>query len=563
MSKYTIGVDYGTESGRAVLVDLSNGAEIATHVTPYRHGVIDEVLPGSGRKLEMDWALQHPADYIEVLTTSVPAVMKESGINPADVIGIGIDFTACTMLPIDPAGQPLCFDESLKGDPHSWVKLWKHHAAQDEADRLNEIASERGEAFQPRYGGKISSEWMVAKIWQILNEAPDIYEKTDRFVEATDWVIMQMCGELKRNQCTAGYKSIYHHREGYPSREFFKALDPRLEDLTATKLRGEIYALGSRAGGLTEHMAALMGLNEGTAVAVGNVDAHAAVPAVGVVTPGKLVMAMGTSICHMLLGEEEKEVEGMCGVVENGIIPGYYGYEAGQSAVGDIFAWFVEHGVPESVKQEADAEGISVHALLERKAAAYKPGETGLLALDWWNGNRSVLVDTNLTGLIVGFTLLTKPEEIYRTLLEATAFGTRKIVDAFHNNGVPVDVLYACGGLPQKNALLMQIYADVTGREIKVAASTQTPALGAAMFAAVAAGAQAGGYDDVVEAARHMARVREESYQPIPENAAVYDKLYTEYSRLHDYFGRGENPVMKRLKSLKEEATHSAETVVK
>ncbi|MEK3851096.1 ribulokinase [Paenibacillus sp. FSL R7-0340] len=560
MSKYTIGVDYGTESGRAVIVDLSDGAEIATHVTLYRHGVIDEVLPGSGRKLDMDWALEHPADYIEVLTTSVPAVMKETGISPDDIIGIGIDFTACTMLPIDAQGQPLCFDENLKDDPHSWVKLWKHHAAQEEADRLNDIASQRGEAFQPRYGGKISSEWMIAKIWQILNEAPDIYNQTDRFVEATDWVISQLSGELKRNQCTAGYKSIYHHRDGYPDREFFKALDPRLENLTDTKLRGEIYELGARAGGLTEDMAAKLGLNPGTAVAVGNVDAHAAVPAVGVVTPGKLVMAMGTSICHMLLGEEEKEVEGMCGVVENGIIPGYYGYEAGQSAVGDIFAWFVEHAVPGEVKEQAAAEGVNVHVWLERKAAEYKPGETGLLALDWWNGNRSLLVDTNLTGLIVGYTLLTKPEEVYRTLLEATAFGTRKIIDAFHHNGVPVDVLYACGGLPQKNRLLMQIYADVTGREIKVAASTQTPALGAAMFAAVAAGAEAGGYDDIVVAARHMARVRDESFKPIPENAAVYDKLYEEYSRLHDYFGRGGNPMMKKLKSIKEEAKRSTET---
>ena len=553
-TKYSIGVDYGTESGRAVLVDLANGAEIATHVTPYRHGVIDEVLPVSGIKLGMDWALQHPADYIEVLTTSVPAVMKESGVSPDDVIGIGIDFTACTMLPIDEAGRPLCLVDDYKDNPHSWVKLWKHHAAQDEADQLNRIAEERGEKFLPRYGGKISSEWMIAKVWQILNEAPEIYDTADQFVEATDWVIMQLSGELKRNQCTAGYKAIHHKREGYPSNDFFKALDPRLEKLTETKLRGEIVELGTKAGALTEEMAVRMGLKAGIAVAVGNVDAHAAVPAVGVVTPGRLVMAMGTSICHLLLGEEEREVEGMCGAVEDGIIPGYFGYEAGQSAVGDIFAWFVEHGVPAEVKEAANAEGISVHEWLEKKAAAYKPGETGLLALDWWNGNRSVLVDTNLTGLIVGYTLLTKPEEIYRTLLEATAFGTRKIIDAFHNNGVPVEELVACGGLPQKNRLLMQIYADVTGREIKIAASTQTPALGAAMFAAVAAGSEAGGFDSIVDAAAQMARLHKESFKPIPENSAVYEKLYQEYSRLHDYFGRGENNVMKTLKSLKEQA---------
>ncbi|OXM84420.1 ribulokinase [Paenibacillus rigui] len=551
--KYAIGVDYGTESGRAVLVDLSDGTEVADHVTPYPHNVIDEKLPESGVRLEHDWALQHPGDYIEVLKRSVPAVMKASGVDPADVIGLGIDFTACTMLPIDEELKPLCFDPELKEQPHSWVKLWKHHAAQDEANQINEVAGRRGEAFLPRYGGKISSEWMIAKVWQILDEAPHIYEQADRFVEATDWVVSQMTGRLVRNSCTAGYKSIWHKQEGYPSQAFFKELDTRLEHLTETKLRGEVLPLGTKAGELTEEMAALMGLNPGIAIAVGNVDAHAAVPAVGVVTPGKLVMAMGTSICHMLLGSDEKQVEGMCGVVEDGIIPGFMGYEAGQSAVGDIFAWYVEEAVPAYVKEAAEKEGLNVHVWLEQKASAYKPGQTGLLALDWWNGNRSTLVDTDLTGLLIGCTLLTKPEEIYRTLLEATAFGTRKIIDAFHYNGVEVNELYACGGLPQKNQLLMQIYADVTNREIKIADSKQTPALGAAMFGAVAAGSAKGGYDSIVEAAKKMARVRKETYKPIPENVAVYERLYQEYSKLHDYFGRGENDVMKVLKSIKEQ----------
>lgn len=553
-NKYTIGVDYGTQSGRAVLVNLADGQEVADHVTPYRHHVIDEFLPGSGKKLEHDWALQHPGDYLEVLKVSVPAVIQQSGIDPADVIGIGIDFTACTMLPVDELGEPLCFQPELADQPHSWVKLWKHHAAQPEADKINAIAAERGEAFLPRYGGKISSEWMIAKVWQILDEAPAIYERADRFLEATDWVISQMTGQIVRNSCTAGYKAIWHKQDGYPSKEYFKALDPRLEDLTDTKLRGEVRTLGSSAGGLTEKMAEMMGLTPGIAVAVGNVDAHAAVPAVGVVTPGKLVMAMGTSICHMLLGTEEKQVEGMCGVVEDGIIPGLYGYEAGQSAVGDIFEWYVEEALPAYVKEVASEEGIGVHQWLEREAAAYKPGQTGLLALDWWNGNRSVLVDTDLTGLMLGMTLLTKPQEIYRALLEATAFGTRKIVDAFHENGVAVDVLYACGGLPQKNRLLMQIYADVTNREIMVADSKQTPALGAAMFAAVAAGEAQGGYDSIIDAAEKMARVKEETFKPIPEHVEVYEQLYQEYSKLHDYFGRGENDVMKRLKRIKQTA---------
>ncbi|BBI31726.1 ribulokinase [Cohnella abietis] len=554
--KYAIGVDYGTQSGRAVLVDLSNGSEVADHVTPYPHGVIDEILPTSGKPLEHDWALQHPDDYLEVLRCSVPAVLKQSGINPSDVIGLGIDFTACTMLPVDEQGVPLCLKPEWRDNPHGWVKLWKHHAAQDEADQLNAIAAERGERFLPRYGGKISSEWMIAKVWQIVNEAPDVYEATDLFTEAADWVISQLTGNFVRNSCTAGYKSIWHKQDGYPSKEFFKALDPRLENITETKLRGDIVPLGTKSGELTAAMAELTGLNAGTAIAVGNVDAHAAVPAVGVVTPGKLVMAMGTSICHMLLGTEEVEVEGMCGVVEDGIIPGYLGYEAGQSAVGDIFEWFVEEAVPAYVKEAAAADGVGVHQWLTERAGAYKPGETGLLALDWWNGNRSVLVDTNLTGVIVGYSLLTKPEEVYRTLLESTAFGTRKIIDAFHNNGVPVDEVYACGGLPQRNHLLMQIYADVTNREIKIADSKQTPAIGAAMFGAVAAGSAKGGYDNVVDAAKAMARVREETFKPIPANVAVYEKLYQEYSELHDYFGRGANDVMKRLKALKDEASH-------
>lgn len=549
--RYAIGVDFGTESGRAVVVSLKNGKEISDDVCFYQHGVIETKLPNSDVELGYEWALQHPQDYIDVLEKSIPAALHKAKIQPDQVIGLGIDFTSCTMLPIDNSGTPLCFDDELKDNPHSWVKLWKHHAAQGEANRINDIAERRREDFLPRYGGKLSSEWMIAKIWQVLNEAPDIYNQTDRFVEATDWVIFNLTGNLVRNSCTAGYKSIWHKKDGYPSKDFFKALDPSLENLTDTKLRGEVLPLGTKAGYISEEMSRRIGLNSGTAVAVGNVDAHAAVPAMGVVAPGKMVMSMGTSICHMLLSDKERHVEGMCGVVEDGIIPGLYGYEAGQSAVGDIFAWYVEKAVPQYVKQIANKENMEVHQWLEKKAAEYGPGESGLIALDWWNGNRSVLVDTDLSGVLLGMTLQTKPEEIYRALLEATAFGTRKIVDAFNQNGVEVSQLYACGGLPHKNKLLMQIYADVTNLEIKVADSFHTPALGAAMFGAVAAGQGVGGYDSIVEASANMARIKEETIKPIKENAEVYQKLYQEYSKLHDYFGRRENDVMKRLKSIR------------
>ncbi|ADH61391.1 L-ribulokinase [Thermoanaerobacter mathranii subsp. mathranii str. A3] len=551
MAKYSIGIDYGTESARALLLNLETGEEVATSVMNYPHGVMDEELP-DGTKLPQDWALQHPDDYIEVLKKIVPDVINQAGIDKADVIGLGIDFTACTMLPIKKDGTPLCDIPQYKSNPHSYVKLWKHHAAQPEANKLNEIASQRGEDFLARYGGKISSEWLIPKIWQILNEAPDIYEEADKFIEATDWVVMKLTGNERRNSCTAGYKAIWHKRKGYPSKDFFRALDERLENLVEEKLSKDIYPLGTKAGELTPEMAKIMGLNPGVAVAVGNVDAHVSVPAVGVTSPGKMVMVMGTSICHLVLDDKEVEVPGMCGVVEDGIIPGFYGYEAGQSAVGDIFAWFVDNCVPYEYKIEAEKRGISIHELLTEKAAKLKPGESGLLAIDWWNGNRSVLVDADLTGVILGMTLTTKPEEIYRALIEATAFGTRMIIDTFNQNGVSISELYACGGLPEKNPMLMQIYADVTNLEIKVSKSSQTPALGAAMFGAVAAGKAKGGFDSIFEAARVIPKLKEETYNPIPENVEIYDKLFEEYKLLHDYFGRGINNVMKRLKALKE-----------
>jgi L-ribulokinase len=552
-TSYAIGVDFGTESGRAVLVDVADGREVATAVHRYANGVIDEKLPGTNIRLEPDWALQDPNDYLEVFKQTIPAVLKESGVAPEDVIGISVDFTACTMLPTKKDGTPLCFLPEWRSNPHAWVKLWKHHAAQPEANKLNEIARQKGFKFLNRYGEKISSEWFVPKAWQILDEAPEVYAAADRLLEAADWVTWQLCGEEKRNSCTAGYKAIWSKSEGYPSNEFYKALDPGLEHLVDDKLSRDIYALGQRAGGLTAQAAGWTGLKAGTAVAIANVDAHVSVPAATVVEPGRMVIIMGTSNCHMVLGDSEHIVPGMCGYVEDGIIPDFFGYEAGQSCVGDHFAWFVENCVPAAYQQEAERRKIDIHSLLEEKAAALKPGESGLVALDWWNGNRSVLVDVDLTGMLLGMTLLTKPEEIYRALIEATAYGTRKIIDTFNDNGVPVNEIVATGGLPDHNKLLMQIYADVTGREIKVAAAKQTPALGSAMFGAVAAGKAAGGYDTIYEASQHMAHLRSEVYKPNPQARKVYDRLYAEYELLHDYFGRGGNDVMKRLKALKAE----------
>lgn len=550
--KYVIGVDYGTLSGRSLLVEADTGKEIATAVKQYTHAVMDEYLPDGQTKLGIDWALQYPADYLEVLQTTIPEVIMEAGIKASDVIGVGIDFTACTVLPVDKAGVPLCFKDEFKSNPHSYVKLWKHHAAQDEANRLNEIAASRGEDFLQRYGGKVSSEWLVPKVWQILNEAPEIYHAMDRFIEAADWVVWQLTGEEKRNSCTAGYKAIWNKKKGYPSKEFFKSLDPRLENLVDEKLSRDIYPLGGKAGEITKEASRLCGLEPGTAVAIANVDAHVSLPAVGITDPGKMLMIIGTSTCDILLGDEEKIVPGMCGVVEDGVIPGYLGYEAGQSCVGDHFDWFVKNCVPASYTKEALDRDIGIHRLLREKAAKLKAGESGLIALDWWNGNRSVLVDVDLMGMLVGCTLLTKPEEIYRALIEATAYGTRVIAETFRKSSVPITELYACGGIASKDEFMMQIYSDVTNMEIRISASEQTPALGSAMFGAVAAGKAKGGYDSIVDAAKVMAKVRDKYYKPIPENVAMYDRLYEEYVILHDYFGRGGNDVMKRLKHIKE-----------
>ncbi|MGB8358353.1 MAG: ribulokinase [Bacteroidales bacterium] len=552
MHRFSIGVDFGTLSGRAVLVDVSNGKEVAVAVHEYTHGVMDEILP-DGTPLGVDWALQHPQDYLDVFQITIPQVMKLASVSAEQIVGVGIDFTACTMLPVRLDGTPLCFLDDYKNRPNAWVKLWKHHAAQDEANKLNAIAEKRGEKFLSRYGGKISSEWLIPKIWQTVDEDPEIYDAAGRFLEAADWVIWQLTGVETRNTCTAGYKAIWHKHDGYPSNEFFKALHPKMENLVDEKLSRHLLPVGTKAGTITAAAAKLTGLKEGTAVAVANVDAHVSIPAVGITSSGKMLAIIGTSTCHMLLGDIEKEVPGMCGVVEDGIIEGFFGYEAGQSCVGDHFQWFVENCTPAEYKAEADRRKTDLHSLLTEKASALKPGESGLVALDWWNGNRSVLVDVDLTGMMLGMTLATKPEEIYRALIEATAFGTRMIIDTFEENGVPVKEFYAAGGIAEKNPFVMQIYADVINMEIKISGSSQAPALGSAMFGAVAAGKEAGGFDTIQEAAMVMAKVRDDTYKPIKANVAAYKKLYAEYKILHDYFGRGANDVMKRLKDIKKE----------
>jgi len=452
------------------------------------------------------------------------------------------------MVPTTEDGTPLNEVEGYASDPHAYVKLWKHHAAQPQADRINALAAKRGEAWLPRYGGLISSEWEFAKGLQLLEESPDTYRATAHWVEAADWIVWQLCGSYVRNACTAGYKGIFQDGT-YPTRDFLAELHPDFAGFVDDLLQPVSGQLGTPAGRLTEQAAAWTGLPAGIVVAVGNVDAHVTAPAAQSTESGQMLAIMGTSTCHIMNGAVLREVPGMCGVVDGGVTPGLWGYEAGQSGVGDIFNWFVTNAVPASYAEEAASRGLDVHQLLTEKAAAQAVGEHGLIALDWHSGNRSVLVDHELSGLVLGLTLSTRPEEIYRALIEATAFGTRVIVEAFEASGIPVTEFVAAGGL-LKNALLMQIYADVLDMPISVIRSDQGPALGSAIHAAVAAGA----YPDIHAASAAMGGVERGAYRPDPARATAYDALFAEYRTLHDYFGRGTNDVMRRLRAIRRAA---------
>jgi L-ribulokinase len=541
-----VGVDFGTLSGRAVVVRVSDGAELGAATCDYRHGVMDAELAATGEPLPPDWALQDPADYTDVLREAVPEALAQAGIDHRRVIGIGTDFTASTPLPVTHDGTPLCQFPGLDGRPHAYVKLWKHHAAQGQADRINAVARERGEPWLARYGGKISAEWQYAKALQVLAEDPEIYQRAGRWIEAADWIIWQLCGTETRNACTAGYKGIWQDGH-YPSRDYLAALDPRFAGFAEDKLAHPISPLGARAGPLTARAAAWTHLPEGIAVAVGNVDAHVTPPAANAIDPGQMVLIMGTSTCHVMNAERLAEVPGMCGVVDGGIVAGRYGYEAGQTGVGDIFAWFADHATPPAYAAEAARRGLSVHDLLSAEAAAQPPGAHGLIALDWMNGNRSVLVDHHLSGVVAGLTLATRAPDIYRALVESTAFGTRVIIDAFEGAGVRVGELVIAGGLT-RNELIMQVYADVTRRPLGLIGSAQGPAQGSALHAAVAAGA----YPDVPAATAAMGSMQHAVYTPDPASADVYDQLYAEYVTLHDYFGRGANEVLHRLRALRD-----------
>ena len=472
MSKYSIGIDFGTLSGRATVVDIATGDEIATSVCEYKHGVMSKTFL-NGVSLPPDYALQHPQDYIDVLCFVLKECIDIANISTDDVVGIGVDFTASTILPVAEDGTPLCFFDEYKENPHAYAKLWKHHAAQKEADEINNLAKKTGAKWLSRYGGTISSEWLFPKVLQILREDKSVYDDTSRFIEAGDWIVWYLTGEETHSICTTGFKAIWNEENGYPDKDFLSQLAPEFVDIIGTKISTNITKLSAPAGYITGKVAELTGLKEGTPVMPAFIDAHAALPALGIVASGELLMIIGTSTCHIMLGNKEVNIPGISGCVKDGIIDGMYAYEAGQSCVGDSFDWFVKNCVPKSYFEEADKLGMNIHKYLRNKAKLLPPGSNGLLALDWWNGNRTPYVNGDLTGMIVGLDIHTLPEEIYRALIEATAYGTKRIIEIYEENGIKIEKLYAAGGIAEKDELLMQIYADVTEREIYISGTSQ------------------------------------------------------------------------------------------
>lgn len=547
---YVIGVDFGTESARALVVDAASGRIAGSGVTAYAHGVIDERLPGTDQALGPEWALQHPSDWLEAMTAAVRAACAEAAVCAGEVVGLGLDFTACTVLPVTSDGVPLAFSERWCDRPHAWPKLWKHHASQPQATRVTEHAVATGQPWLARYGGKISSEWMLPKALQVLEEAPDVFAAADLIVEGGDWVVWQLTGVFARNACAAGYKGLWHKRDGYPGAAYLSGLHPDFAGFYTHKGGGQpVVAAGQRVGTLNEEWATRLGLSTATAVGAAIIDAHAGVLGSGATAPGDLMLILGTSTCHLLLSRHEALVPGMAGVVEDGIVAGLFAYEAGQAAVGDIFGWFTESLLPADVRETAQARGVSPHVVLEERAAALRPGESGLVALDWWNGNRSTLVDAELSGLIVGATLATRAEHVYRALIEATAFGTKVIVDALRGGGVEVGRVVAGGGLT-RNRMLMQIYADVLGQPIDVAAAAHASTLGAAMLGAVAAGRAAGAHATLADAAGAMAPSPRDVYTPRADAGATYGALFDLYLELYTHFGTTSN-LMHRLRALR------------
>ncbi|MFA5553429.1 MAG: ribulokinase [Phycisphaerae bacterium] len=555
---YTIGLDYGTNSVRCIIVDTRNGKEISSSIYEYETGQAGIILDSSDHNL----ARQNPADYIKgVQVTIKSAVAKakksEKKFDPSKIIGIGVDTTGSTPLPIDKNGTPLALLKEFKKNPNAQAWLWKDHTGYAEAAEITELASKEHPEYLAKCGGTYSSEWFFSKILHCLRVDSKVFDAAYTWLEHADYMTGLLTGTsnpkiIKRCRCAAGHKAMFSESwGGYPARDFLCKLDKKLGRLYDT-LSKKTYSIDSAAGYLTQDWAGKLGIPAGIAVAMGAFDAHLGAVGSGI-KQGTLVKIIGTSTCDMVVQDSKiklADIPGICGIVDGSVLPGFWGLEAGQSAVGDIFNWFVNYIQP-------GGKNIGSHSELTKKAVKLKPGQSGLLALDWNNGNRTILVDQRLTGLLLGQTLHTKPEEIYRALIEATAFGALTIINRFEEYDVKIKEVINCGGIAEKNPMLMQIYADVTAREMKISRSAQTCALGSAIAAAVVSGKSAGGYDNFADAQKAMCGTKSKTYKPNRENHNIYKQIYKLYKQLHDAFGTLEKSasiknVMKDLLKIKE-----------
>ena len=545
---YVIGVDFGTLSARAIVVDTSDGHTLGEGVCAYAHGVMDAALPDGTPLPGSDWALADPQDYWAALSTAVRGAARTSGVAKADIRALAIAATACTLMPVDAFLTPLCALPAFRDHPHAYAKLWKHHRAQPYADRMTEAARQMALPQLADYGGRISSEWAVPKVMEVLAEDEVVYRAADRFMQFSDWLTARLVGDGDvQNGSIAAYKAMAS-REALPPDAYFDAVGTKAREIIHHKLRGRRIRAGRPAGMLTPEGAQALDLCPGTVIAMAHTDAHAAALGVGAAEPGDYVYILGTSTCGHLLAKETVDVPGVTGRVPNGLVEGCTCYSAGQACAGDMLDWFIRQGVPAALTEEAAARGLSPHQLLERKAAPLPPGGDGLLALDWWNGNRSTLVDAQLSGLVVGLTMDTRPEAIYRALLESIAFGHREILENFRRCGLEARSVVLCGGIVHKNALLMQIMADVLDRPVALSAEAQATALGAAMCAASALGVSGGGWATLPEAIRRMRAPYLRTVTPRPEHRARYAELYALYHQLYHYFGREQAHIMHCLR---------------
>lgn len=543
MSKYAIGLDFGTNSCRSLIVDISNGNELSTHVFNYPSGESGVILDSRDPNL----ARQNPADYLQGIEVTIKEAIKKAkasdkDFSPDNIIGIGVDTTGSSPMPVDGEGTPLCFLDKFKDNPSAMVWLWKDHTSHAEANHVTELAVKEHPEYLAKIGGVYSSEWFWSKILHCEKEDQEVFNSAYSFVEICDWIPAVLVGDTKpdnhkRSICAAGHKAMYNSQwGGLPDSKFLEKLSPGLGEIR-NRIINKAYSAEERVGYLSEEWANKLELPTNVSVAVGAFDAHMGAVGAGIKT-GTLVKILGTSTCDVMVSPNTKklaDIPGVCGIVNGSVMDGYFGIEAGQSAVGDIFLWFINNIVPEKYGNTQDEKFAS----LGKAASELKPGETGLMALDWNNGNRTILVDVRLTGLLLGQTLHTQPQEIYRSLIEATAFGALAIIDRIEENGVKINEVVNCGGLAIKSPLIMQIYADITGRPMKISKSKQTPALGAAIFGAVSSGKEVSGFDDVLQAQEVMTGISK-VYKPVEQNHLVYKKLYKIYKQLHDGFGTKE-----------------------